>query len=73
MVWGFLRRRIDSHRITYLLISFLIPKTDFDIRQLKLIFISQKLSPFLLNIFLVLRALRIGRRIKVARNALSVI
>ena len=72
-MWGFLSRRIDYYRMKLLLISFLLPKTDPDIRQLKLIFISQKLSPFFLNIFLVLRARRIGRRIKVARNTLSVI
>ena len=72
-MWGFLSRRIDYYRMKLLLIPFLLPKTDPDIRQLKLIFISQKLSPFFLYIFLVLRARRIGRRIKVARNTLSVI
>ena len=58
---GLLSRRIDYHRMKLLLISFLIAETDPDIRQLKLIFISQKLSPFVLNIFLVFRAFRISR------------
>jgi len=70
---GFLSKHIDYYRMKLLLIPFLLPKTDSYIRQLKLIFISQKLSPFFLNIFLVLRARRIGRRIKVARDTLSVI